>query len=167
GQSGETIDPTLLESLLGGAGGGPAASAGWVLRWISYLAGLIAAGAALFQVRLLRDPVASVTALIRWAVLAGILASLFQIPVFAAEATGLGWGALTSGPALREAVFSSVGLAALVRVVALVVILIGHQLGPVVLAWFGVVGVVVAEMLTGHTRTTDPAYLITASAAVH
>ena len=167
GHSGETIDEGLIDELVGEGRSRTVAAVGWMLRWATYLASLIAAGAVVFRHRLQPTALDRVAWLVRWSVVVGIIASLLQIPVFAAESTGLGWGAIGSIPALRDALSSSVAMAALVRVGALAALLIGLGRNLVFWSGLGVVGVVAAEMLTGHTRTTDPAFLVIIAAAVH
>lgn len=161
------IDEALFEALLGDSGDVPFAVAGWLLRWLAYAGGLIAVGGVVFALVVARRSVPQVVNLVRWAALVGIIGSLLQVPVFAAEATGLGWSALVSIPAMETALGSSLALAAVIRVAALATIAV--TVGRTSPWWptAGVVGVVVAELATGHTRTSEPVWLVTGADAVH
>lgn len=179
GVGGEVVDDALLAELLGGDGGGPWGLADTVARWLAYLGGLVAAGAALFP--FLVDPGGrgSARRVVTAASVVGITASVLIVPLFAAEATGLGFGVFGSGAALADAVKSSVGLAAGLRIVALLILLAGarslgaeraRSSGDGVAAVSAVVGaslVVAAELATGHTRTVEPMWAMMLSAGIH
>jgi copper transport protein len=167
GHGSDVVDETLIEALLGGTREVPFAFAGLLLRWLTYGGGLIAAGGVVFGWVVTRRSVPQVVALVRWAALVGVAGSLLQIPVFAAEATGLGWSALLSAPAMRAALTSSLALAALVRVAALTWIAATVQKPSHWWPAAGVPGVVVAELATGHTRTSQPVWLVMGADAVH
>lgn len=161
------VDPGLVDSLLQEERSVPLAFSSWALRWVAYLAGLSAAGALVFILLVGTPRRGVVTSSIRLLAMVGVLASVLQILVFAAESSGLGWSTLTSASAMRSALGSSVALAALVRGVALMVISSATLFSMDRMALLGVAGVVVAELLTGHTRTTIPAGPMLASTAVH
>jgi copper transport protein len=79
----------------------------------------------------------------------------------------LGLSGLFSTGALEEAVGASVGWASLVRVLALAVLWIVVVRGEVGWTMAGLIGLVAAELVTGHTRTTEPIWLAMAADAVH
>jgi copper transport protein len=167
GDTGQVVEESLVASLLGEGADVPFAAIGWLLRWVTNAAVLLAVGASLFRVVVARGPIPSVVHLIRTVVVIGVVGSALQIPLFAAEATGLGLPAFTSPSALGEAVASSVGLASLIRVLAFAVIWIAVGREHVRWTVVGLSGLVVAELFTGHTRTTEPAWLVMTADAVH
>jgi copper transport protein len=167
GDGSAAVDETLVASLLGESEGVPFAVAGWLLRWLTYGGALLAAGGAAFLLLVARAESLVVGTLIRRAAVVGIAGSVLQVPVLAAEATGLGLSAVVSAPALAGALTSSVGAAGLVRVAALWVLWRWATLaGPLPRA-AGFAGVVLAELLTGHTRTADPAWVAFGADAIH
>jgi copper transport protein len=138
-----------------------------VARWITYLAGLTAAGAAVVLWATHAGDARSV-GFTRLAAVVGSVGSLVQIPLFAAESTGLGIGAWSSLPALGDAVASPVGRAALVRTAALVVVASATRLPrPAGWVWLGAGGAVAAELLAGHTLTTEPWLLVVGADLIH
>ncbi|HJR91945.1 MAG TPA: copper resistance protein CopC [Acidimicrobiia bacterium] len=167
GHASGPVDESLVAALLGEGGEIPFAVAGMVARWVTYVAGLIAAGAALFAWSLGRADAATVR-LIRIAAAVGAVASLLQVPLFAAESTGLGSGAWSSGSAWGDAIGSPVGRAAAVRTLALLGVAVAARLPkPPTWVWVPAGGVIVAEVLTGHTLTTEPWYLVVIADLVH
>ena len=167
GESNQVVTDSLVASLLGGGADIPFALMGWLVRWITYGTVLLVIGAALFQIVVAHRRTDPVTRLIRTAAVVGAVGSVLQIPLFAAEATGLGLSGLYSTAALGEAVGSSVGWASLVRVLAFAVLWIVIARGQVGWTAAGLVGLVAAELLTGHTRTTEPTWLVMTADAVH
>ncbi len=179
GDAVETVDNALLAELLGEDGGGPWAVANTVARWLAYLGGLSAAGAALFPLLIDRRGGRSASRVVSVAATIGIAGSVLVVPFFAAEATGLGLGAFVSGAALVDSLTSSVGLAAALRIGGLVVLMLAVRgtrhiedrerddaVSPP-LALIGTFLVVAAELATGHTRTVEPMWAMVLSAGVH
>lgn len=164
--SGAAADDSLIASLLGRRSGGMLSVAGAAARWVTYLAGLTAAGAALFSWYVARRRLIppSVGRLIPVAALTAMAASVLQIPLFAGELSG----GVISMEALGEAVTSPVGVSGAVRVVGLLLIAVAvtRQLTAGWL-WPGVAGLVAAELLAGHTLTTQPIWLVLGADAVH
>jgi copper transport protein len=168
-EEGDPIDESFVSSLLGSSRDRPFAFAAGVARWISYLAALLTIGGFVFVALISRDPHdrGPILRLVRVACVAGAAASVIQIPLFAAETTGLGFSALTSSAAWGDALSSTVGVAALLRAGGFVIMLVAATLSWPALAWLAVASLVVAESVTGHTRTTDPAWLLWLADAVH
>jgi copper transport protein len=161
------VDDDFVAALLGEEGDRAVSVVGAILRMLTYAAALVAAGATVFAIVVAGAYDGSTARLIRGAAAAGIITSLLQVPVFAVESTGLGLGALGSWPAVTAAATSSLGVAAAIRMFALVLLSLATRRPP---AWIGYVGlglVVLADVFTGHTRTTDPAWLTIGSDAVH
>jgi copper transport protein len=167
GATGDVVDESLVASLLGEDADVPFAVMSWLVRWVTYTSVLLVAGAALFQLVIAGRRVEPVTRLIRLAIVVGAVGSVLQIPLFAAEATGLGWPALSSTSALAQAATSSVGWASLVRVLAFATLWIAVRRPGVVWVVAGVVGLVAAELITGHTRTMEPWLLVMGADAIH
>lgn len=167
GHGSGAVDESLIADLLGEGGEVPFAAAGVMARWMTYLAGLAAAGAAVFLWATHAGDERTV-GFTRWAAVVGVVGSLVQIPLFAAESTGLGVGAWSLMPALGDAIGSPVGRAALVRTAALVVVASATRLPrPAGWVWFGAGGVVAAELLSGHTLTTAPWLVVGGADLVH
>jgi copper transport protein len=170
GHGAEQVDDSLIASLLGHTRSVGLSTAAWVLRWVTYLSVLVVVGAVVFLLAVRPPRQGRIRGTVRWAAVLGVLASLAQIPVLAAETSGLGWAALVSMPALSAAMGSSLALASGVRSMSLVAMSLA--LGSSRRSWAvvgvaGAVGVVTAELLTGHTRTATPAVPMNAAAAIH
>ncbi len=160
----EGIDASVVADLLGAAGDRPYAIAAGIARWLTYLGALTAIGALAFTTFVGGQATDQVRRLVRVTATVGAVASLAQIPLFAAESTGLGFSALSSGAVWADALSSSVGIAAISRAAGLAVLAVAF---PRRVAWVGATLVLFAELVTGHTRTTEPTWLVMASAAVH
>jgi copper transport protein len=163
------VDDSFISGLLDASGDRMWAILSVFVRWIGYLATLLAAGMALIGRRL--GSISSIAyrrRLMRQAAWVGIGASLLAVPLFAAESTGLGIGAFGSAAAMRDAVTSSVGQAGLVRIVGLVAVLVSAApaVNGVITAIGGTVALA-AELVTGHTRTQAPLAVIMGADIVH
>lgn len=167
GDSGEQLDESLIASLLGGTSDTPFEVVGWMLRWITYAATLMVVGLVVFGMAIAPGAARRLDGLVKVGVIVGVVCSILELPMFAAEVSGLGFGAFVSPEALGEALTSSVALASLVRVVGLGLILIGWSRSARAVTIAGVVVTVAAELLTGHTRTVEPVWLMIAADAVH
>jgi copper transport protein len=167
GHSGQSVDESFVVRLLGASSDTPFAVAGWIVRWLTYSATLVAIGLVVFGLVIATDETRHLDRLVKAAVIVGIVGSVFEVPLFAAEASGLGFSALVSSEALGQAIASSVALSALVRSVGLGFVATGWSRRVRALAIAGVSLVVAAELLTGHTRTTDPAWVVLGADAVH
>ncbi|HSJ27481.1 MAG TPA: copper resistance protein CopC [Acidimicrobiia bacterium] len=167
GEGTVALDDDLVAALLGEEGDRAVSVVGAVLRFLTYAAALVAAGATVFAIIVAGAYEGATPALVRRAAAVGIITSFLQVPVFAIESTGLGLAALASWPAISAAAASSLGIAAMIRVFALVLLALASRRPP---AWIGYVGlalVVLADVFTGHTRTTDPMWVTIGSDAIH
>ncbi len=103
----------------------------------------------------------------------GVIGSVLSVPVQAAEVSGLGWSVISAPDLLSEVLSGGVGRAAIVRIAGLVALMIAvWALGksrslPVALAGPAAAVVLVADLLTGHTVTTEPTWLVMAADTVH
>ena len=159
GAGGQTPDQATIDGLLGAGDDLAWAGVGAGLRFASYATGLVVIGWGLLSRVLKPGP----SSLPRRFALVCALFSLLQIPAFAAEVTGLGAGAFTSGSALVDAVTSSVGQAAVVRAILVMAVAWAAGAGQLVLA----VAAAASELLTGHTRTVEPLWLMLPADFVH
>jgi copper transport protein len=169
GSGAASVSDTFISGLLDAGSDTFWAAVAGVVRWIGYVALLMAAGMALLAPRLV---VATLRVYrrraLRGAAWTGILAAIASVPLFAAESTGLGASAFASGAAMRDALTSSVGWAGLARVVGLAVVIgaAGTTLRAVPARIGGGIALG-AELLTGHTRTQSPAAVIVPADLVH
>ncbi len=159
GAGGQAPDRATVDGLLAAGDDQVWAGVGAGLRFASYAAALVVIGWALLANVLHAGPSSLPRTLA--AVCAG--ASLLQIPAFAAEVTGLGAGALLSGAALIEAATSSVGQAAVLRAG----LIAAAVWAPGPLRMVAAVAAAASELVTGHTRTVDPAWLMLPADLVH
>lgn len=157
GEGEVAVDQGIIDEVLGSQA--PARAAGAVVRWVTYLAGLLATGIAVFSAFVLRAflRVPALGAAVRWAASVAALASVSAIPIFAAEAQAT-W---------PEALASSVGLAAFLRVAAMAVLFFSARGSSPAWVAGGASLLVAAELATGHTRTTEPLLVVMAADAVH
>ena len=167
GEPGASVDESLIASLVGDAQGRTAAVAAGVARWASYLASLVVIGAFVFAAKLEPKARPETTRVIQTVGWVGIGFSLLQIPLFAMSSTGLGVPALGSGTIWGDALGSSVGVAALIRTAGLGLMLAATRSWAIWMGWLSVTILVGAELITGHTRTTEPVWLVLPADAVH
>ncbi len=165
GQPGSDVDESLLESLLGGSRGRIASAFAGVARWVTYVASLVVIGVFVFGTRI--ETTDAGTRLLRVVSWIGVAASLLQIPLFAMVSTGLGLDALGTGADWTDALTSSVGLAAVIRAIGFAVMAFVAIRWRTWLGWLSVTLLVGAELVTGHTRTTDPGWLVMVADAIH
>ncbi|HLU52096.1 MAG TPA: copper resistance protein CopC [Acidimicrobiia bacterium] len=159
GEGEAAVDEGLIEDLLG-PGRSPAARiAGSAVRWVTYLSGLVAAGVGIFAGFVLgrSRSVPRLASVMRRAAVSCAVASALAIPAFVAEAQAT-WG---------EAVTSSVGVAASIRMAAMVVLAMASRRPTPLPVIAGVAVLAAAELVTGHTRTSEPRLLVMAADAVH
>lgn len=152
-------------------GTGIAAAVG---RWLVYAGAFLAVGGTVFMLRV-HDGRAGdrrlLTRPVRWGAGVALVATVLGIGVQAALLTGLGPAAALDPTVLREVVASSYGTSALVRALALAVLLaavprLHRPAGAVVASAAGAI-VLVSFALTGHTVTTEPRWLVTVADVAH
>jgi copper transport protein len=163
------VDPSLVAALLGEGGEVGFAAAGAVIRWVTYTAALVAVGTLVFLVVVAgRAAEERVRRLAGVAAVVGIVGSVVQVPLFGAEATGLGTGALASTPALLDAAWSPLGRASLARSLTLGLLMaVARRLRLQPWVWVGLAGLAFSELLVGHTLTTKPGWLVMTANVVH
>ena len=172
--SGLAADDDLIASILSGAAASGARAAGVAVRWITYAGSLVAVGAAamLFSLRAETARMA-VRRLVLFTAAIGVIGSVLSVPVQAAEVSGLGLSVVSAPDLLSEVLAGGVGRAALVRIAGLVALMVAvWALGksrnlPVALAGPAAAVVLVADLLTGHTVTTEPVWLAMSADIVH
>ncbi len=97
------------------------------------------------------------------------MAAVVVVPVQAMLTSGLGLEALTTGRVLTETLGSSVGIGALARLGAAVLVLVLLRGGDRTRDLAGLAGLVLLGtfLVDGHTRTVDPAWVMVLGDAVH
>jgi copper transport protein len=165
GQPGAEVDESLLESLLGGSRAQITSALAGVARWVTYVASLVVIGVFAFGTRI--ETTDAGTRWLRVLSWIGVAASLLQIPLFAMVSTGLGLAALGTGSDWADAATSGVGLAAVIRAIGFVMMALVSIRWRNWMGWLSVTLLVGAELVTGHTRTTDPGWLVMAADAIH
>lgn len=155
-----TADAGLVASLFAG-GDGPFAGLLTGTTALTYVAVLLLAGAALVGRRL--DLADRGARLVRAAAIAGVVLTAVSVPLQAAVLSGDGLAAMVDPAQLGSVLGQSVGLAAIVRLVALVGVLVGR--GPVRLGTAGLA--LLSFVVDGHTRTVDPAWLVVGADVLH
>jgi copper transport protein len=146
-----------------GAGDGPARPASIVVAGLTYVVVLLAAGALLSISLAGATQDGRVAALVRRAAQLAIALSLLTIPLQAMAVSGDGLAAVTSGVQLGAVLSASVGIGALVRVVALVGVL---GLSGRARTAAGVVALL-SFLIDGHTRTVEPSWLMFGADTAH
>jgi copper transport protein len=169
---GTGVDDETLAALFGGGDGGVALLAG-VVRAAGYLGALVLGGALLWAVVVGRrrpDEQDRATTWARRGAILAAVAALLAVPVQAMLTSGSGLEALVDGRVLGETLASSVGIGALVRLVAAVaVVALLARPCPTARDLAGVAGLVVlgSFLVDGHTRTGEPGWLLLLGDAVH
>lgn len=177
---GDPVDEAVIADLFGGAGQAWTGTVGPILRGLSYIGVLLAAGAVAFSAWVAgapRERRVATTWVIRGAVL-GAVASLLAVPVQAVAVTGRDLvGVFGPGGGLGETlVASSFGHSTLVRLVALAALAVAAlRLGDapaggtrVHLAALATGTLATASyLLDGHQRAVQPTWLLTGADLVH
>lgn len=173
GAGGQVAD-SVLAQVFSAQADRPFAVAATVARWLMYVATLLAAGTAAFLVWVARPPAPDREQLARVGAVAAAVAALAVvagIPLQAAEVTGAGLAAFVHAGLLAETVAGSVGLTAGVQLTGLATLAVALRRPRAV--WFtptalGGAGVTLgALLLSGHTRTVQPIWLMVAADAAH
>jgi len=141
-------------------------------RCMLYAGVLVAVGGLVFLRRVadIRDRMALVPPVLTAAV-SGAAAAVLAVPVQAAQVSGAGTSALIDGPALAGVLRSSVGLQSALATVALALLAVTLRAAddPLARAVASAAAALAAAALlvTGHTRTTEPTWLIMLADGVH
>ncbi len=175
------VDDDTLAAIFSGGGDAVLSVVAGVARAGSYLGVLLAAGALLWSIAVARGRYRdeecghAATWARRGAVLA-IVTTVVAVPIQAMATSGLGPAALISGRVMGETLGSSVGIAAIVRLVGLGALLLALR-GATRSSAAGGRGVLLAGVpalvalgsfvVDGHTRTVEPAWLLVIGDAVH
>ena len=166
------VDGSWLTDVFASGAERPFAVVAFLVRWLGYAGVLIASGAAAFLMAVAdRRDRAPLTRITQRAAVAGIVAALLIIPLHAAQASGEGIVAMVRPDLLVAAASGSQGVQSLLQVVALGALLLtlrsnAHaRPAPLVLIAGSVA--VGALVVAGHSRTTQPAWLVMAADAVH
>lgn len=168
GEGAARIDADLVASLLGDDGDGPWKVVGAATRFLAYGGGLVAIGLAVF-LALAHDGGPERDRLrttLRIAAGVGAVGLVAELPVRAALATGLGPDSITEGGVLAQLLGDRVGIALAVALLTLLFVAVDAGREAVV-ALGGAIALGLALGLSGHTATSTPAWLGTASDAAH
>lgn len=148
-----------------------AAAAG---RGLMYVGVLLAAGGGAFLVLVhdrRRDDLPPMTRIVTVAALLGAVGTLVGIPIQAAEVLGTGVEGMLDGAALEHVLSGSFGQSALVRLVGLTVLLVGVSRlwtpWAAVACLVGALAALGSFLLTGHTATTEPRWLVVSANYLH
>lgn len=154
---------TLVADLFSGDGGASVALVQRLATAATYAVVLFAVGALLAAGVLGRAATERSAAWVRRAAITGIVLCVLAVPLQAMAASGDGMAVLVDGQQLWTVLTSSVGLAAIVRVIGLVGVLL--TAGRARLA-AGVVALL-SFLVDGHTQTVEPVWLMLAGDALH
>ena len=166
----EAVDDALVAELFGGGEDAIVCTLGSLLRGVSYLGVLVAAGAAVFAVAVARSDGdrrrARRTAVP--AALAAAGASVLAVPVQVMAVTGSGLAGAVAPAGIAAVLTGPFGQGALVRMAAVVALVVLWRRGAGG-AWLIGAGAlaVVSYLLDGHQRTTEPGWLVLTADAVH
>ncbi len=165
----EEVGDALLADLATGGDPGLALQVGRGVRGLSYLATLLAAGAAFAAWQLVRRPEELRTAhrLATVAARTGLLLALLAVPVQTVSVAGE-LSAAWSPVALSETLTSPFGLSAVLRVIWLAALAVLLRLRASWVAATGAGALAVASfVLDGHQRSVDPGWLLIGGDLLH
>jgi copper transport protein len=169
--AGEQIDAALVRQVFASGSARPAAVAAVVIRSLGYLCVLVAAGGVAFLVWAAdpRDGPALQRS-VRLAAVVGVAAAVLAVPVQAAESSGAGVRGLLRADLLATAITGGVGVQSLVQVLALgavAFLLRGRAEQRYLWAVSPAAVAAAAVVVAGHTRTTQPVWLVVGSDVLH
>lgn len=165
------VSDSVLQAVIGGGSDTLFGLLGVVVRWITYLGTLLAGGAMAFLIWVSNDDPRRSARIGALGVALAAVGTLLVVPVQAGLATGRGLAAAVDSTALADTLGSFLGLSAVVRLVALVVL--GMSLRSPASRTARAVGLGAAVallgslLLDGHTVTTGPALVVILGDAVH
>ena len=170
---GAAVDDATLAAIFSGDGDGVVAVVAGIARAAGYTGALVLGGALLWSVVVARgarrDERERGDEWARRGALATAGAAAVAIPAQAMLTSGLGLGALTATAVLAETAGSSVGIGALARLAAAVLVLVLLRGGDTTRDLAGIAGLAVLGtfLVDGHTRTADPTWLMMVGDAAH
>lgn len=170
---GAGLDDATLAAIFSGGGDGAVAIVAGVARAAGYGGALVLGGALLWSAVVARgarrDERERGDQWARRGAIVAAVAAAVAIPVQAMLTSGLGLAALANADVLVETATSSVGVGALARLAAALLVLVLLRGNGTTRDLAGVAGLVVLGtfLVDGHTRTTDPAWLMMLGDAVH
>ena len=166
----DAVDDELVAELFGGGEDPTVAAVGSLLRGVSYVGILVAAGAVLFAVAVARsdDDRLRARGIGVPAALVGAATSLLAVPVQVMAVTGAGLGGALAPAGLAAVVTGPFGQGVLVRLVAALALVALWRRGAGG-GWLVGVGVlaVASYLIDGHQRTGEPVWLLLGADAVH
>lgn len=175
------VDDDTLAAIFSGGGDAVLSVVAGVARAGSYLGVLLAAGALLWSIAVVRgryrdEERAHAGTWAGWGAVLAVVSTVVAVPIQAMATSGLGPAALASGRVMGETLGSSVGIAAIVRLVGLGALLLALR-GATRSSAAGGRGVLLAGasalvalgsfVVDGHTRTVEPGWLLVAGDAIH
>ena len=166
---GQAVSEQTLARVFGAGGDTAVSLLSGLLRVLTHGAVLLLAGAVLWRRRVAQDA-ADVREAADWqrrATVVGLVTTALAVPVQSMLSSGLGVAALGNSTLLAETATGSVGQAAMIRVVGLVVVLVGIAGSRDTVVGAGAVVALVSFVADGHTRTVDPAALMIVGDLVH
>lgn len=168
GEAAATLDPGVVDALVGTGGEGPWRVGATVARLLGYGGTLVATGLVLFLATVHdRGPErARLRRLVRVAAAVGAAGLVLEVPARAALATGLGPDSLTAPGVAGQVLGDNVGPALAVALLALLFVAIDAGRDRVV-AGAGVVAPALAFAVAGHTATASPVAVAVVGDATH
>lgn len=166
----DAVDEALLSRLFAGDGEAVVETLAALVRALAYAGALLAGGALLFRVHAAADQPREGARAEAWArrgAWIGLAATLCGIPLQAMVTTGFGPLEALAPDVLGTAVASSVGVGALLRGAALVVVLVTLARRSVWPALAAAATATLSFAVDGHTRTVEPAWVLVTGDLVH
>jgi copper transport protein len=166
----EAVDDEVVARLFAGGDDTAVAVAAAVTRAVGYAGTLLAAGAAIYLLVVAGVDGRERQRARRWlrrGAAAGLAAALLTVPLQAMASTGFGPAEVFTPTVLGDTLASSVGIAAAVRVAALIAALLLVRTSDARLLTAVCAVAVAAFLVDGHTRTVEPLWLMVVADAVH
>ncbi|HEY4375611.1 MAG TPA: copper resistance protein CopC, partial [Acidimicrobiales bacterium] len=166
------VAASTVKALFASTADRPYQVAGAILRWFSYLTALFAAGGMVFLLFAQQDlGRESTRRLVTWSALAAIPLAAAAIPIQAALATGEGFGSITQHGVFGEAASDGLGIQiVVVGLGALAIVLAVRRLtgqAQAIVGYLGAAATSLGFVLAGHSRTTDPEWLVVPTDIAH
>lgn len=165
----QSVDDETLAALFAGGGDTVVSIGAGVVRAADYLGVLLLVGATVWLLVVARSDEDRQEAArwVRRGAWLAVVATVFAVPVQAMLSSGLGVAGLTNLTLLGETLGGSVGVAAAIRLLAvLAALLLAHSDVGVPVLGAGTVALL-SFVIDGHTRTVEPGALMIISDAIH